>query len=152
MKKVAAYLFLFFLGVAPAGAQGGFADAFIRGAEAGASLRQSRALREYYERQAQLAETQARLIEAQIQQLEAAEKRAREVTAERPNANSPEVQAAIVAQVQAVLEVFTLIHPDWKQRESQMLAFAQKVAPTAETSTIEYLEILYTLAKAKNVS
>ena len=149
MKNSAVYLFVLLTTTAPAYAQGGFADAFIRGAEAGASFRQSEALRDFYARQARLAEAQARLIEAQIQQLEAAEQRARAVMAQSRNAAAPEVQAAAVAQARAILEVFTLIHPDWKQREAQMVALSQKVVPTPETSPIEYLEILYTVAAAK---
>ena len=148
MKKCL-LLFVFLGCITPAAAQSSIADAFIRGAEAGAKFRQSEALREFYARQAQLAEAQARLVEAQIRRLEDAEKLARESMAQKQDASAPEVQAAAAAQARALLEVFTLIHPDWKQREAQMVTFAQKVVPTTETSPIEYLEILYTLAKAK---
>jgi hypothetical protein len=45
--------------------------------------------------------------------------------------------------------VFTVIHPDWKQFETSMIAYGQRVVPVNNTTGIEYLEILYTLAKAK---
>lgn len=151
MKKSALCLLVFLFLSVPAYSQGSFTDAFIRGAAAGASLRESEALREFYARQSRLAEAQARLIEAQIRQLEEAEKRAQAALVQSNDPTAPEVQAVAVAEARATLEVFTLIHPDWKQQEHEMVAFAQKIVPAAETSAIEYLEILYTLAKAKAI-
>ncbi len=149
MKSAAIACLLFWIGAPPPTlAQDSFADAFIRGAQAGAAIRQSQALRQYYAQQTQLVEAQTRAIEAQIKQLEDAEKRAQEAKV-KAQANSPEAQAAIAKEVEVLLGVFTVIHPDWKQFEAPMIAFGQKVVPAGNTTGIEYLEILYTLAKAK---
>jgi len=153
MKRAILFVAVLVASTSTAAAQS-FTDGFLRGAQAGAAARQrqadSEALRQFYARQNQLIEAQTRLIETQIKQLEVAEKAAAEAAKSQTASSATEIQAAIQKKIEVTLQVFTIIHPDWREFESQLVTFTKKIVPTAETNDIEYLEILYTLAKAKS--
>jgi hypothetical protein len=58
---------------------------------------------------------------------------------------------AAVNQSRATLEAFTVKHPDWKALDPVMTDIGRKLRITpGAMSEMEYLETLYTLAKARN--
>jgi len=96
----------------------------------------------YYREQIRLLEAQRKAYEADLRRAEA------ESAARRPAASPTQADVERVKQeVSISLAIFTARHPDWKQYETRMVHFSYKVTP-GPISMEEYMEILYTLAKA----
>lgn len=123
-----------------------FTDSFIQAYETGLRHRTMRTAiavmqielankDEYYKQQLELMRQQQQVLRLQAEQLEAAK-----ATAAKPT------DAQIEAAVRSTVAEFTMRRPDWRQYETVMVAYAQKMPP-GTLPEVDYLDALYFLAQ-----